>query len=280
MISNRVQIFFCSIQRKPYINLEARRMYFAKVFLLPPASLFLLYFLGKTLRGRFRPFGQILAAGSLVIFFVFCTGWGARLLVAPLENLTRPVTKDSIGSAEAIVLLSAGRFNHAREYDGRDIPDYIALARMRYAARLHRQSGLPILVSGGLGTDNQNTEPLASLVAQSLKDDFSIPVKWQETNSRNTRENAKYSAAILQAAGIKKILLVTDAMHMRRASLAFESTNLQITEAPTIFLGNTELGIYALIPSAESLRRSYYATYQWLGIIQHELWETVRPSQP
>lgn len=253
-------------------------MYFLKLLLLPPACIFLLFFLGKTLRGRFFRFGQNLASGAVIILFVMCTGWGARMLVAPLEKLTRPITRDSIGGAEAIVLLSAGRLNSAQEYDGRDIPDYIALARMRYAARLHRQFGLPILVSGGRGTMDGTEEPLGSLVARSLNDDFGVPVKWQEVKSRNTLENATYSSVMLREAGIKKILLVTDAMHMHRASLAFASTNLQIVEAPTLFLGNGELGVYALIPSAESFRRSYYASYQWLGIIQHKLRATIMPE--
>lgn len=252
---------------------------FIKMLLLPPASLFLLCIAGKAFYGKLLRVGQILTFTSFIVFFALCTGFGARLLVAPLEAMTRPVTKEELANSEAIVLLSAGELSNAPEYDGNAIPDYIALARMRYAAQLHRQTGLPILVSGGSPAGTDAIKPLAAIVAESMSDDFNVSIKWREVESRNTLENAKYSAAMLQNAGIKRILLVTDAMHMHRAFLAFTSTNLEVIQAPTIFFSHSELGAYALIPSAESLRRSYYAIYQWLGIVQHHLRNTTMRIQ-
>jgi uncharacterized SAM-binding protein YcdF (DUF218 family) len=44
-----------------------------------------------------------------------------------------------------------------------------------------------------------------------------------ETRSRNTRENARYSAQLLDARKMHHILLVTSALHMERAMGEFSA---------------------------------------------------------
>jgi uncharacterized SAM-binding protein YcdF (DUF218 family) len=99
-----------------------------------------------------------------------------------------------------------------------------------------------------------------------LSYEFGLPVKWIEDQSINTQENAVFSARILKQAGIKHVLLVTDAMHMRRARIAFEQAGIQVTPAPTQFFSHSELHFFAFLPSAEGMRRSQYAVYEWLGL--------------
>ena len=43
-----------------------------------------------------------------------------------------------------------------------------------------------------------------------------------ERESRNTHDNAVYSSVVLQGKGVRRILLVTSAYHMRRAVPLFE----------------------------------------------------------
>ncbi|HTD02548.1 YdcF family protein [Undibacterium sp.] len=173
--------------------------------------------------------------------------------------------------AQAIVVLTAGRVVAAPEYVKKDIPDYIGLARMRYTARLHRESQLPVLVTGGFGKRYDNDQSLAEIMATGLEQDFATPVKWLETESINTAQNAELSAKILRLAGVTRILLVTDAMHMRRAKLAFQQQGLQVVAAPTVFLNAYDIRLSSLMPTMGSLRRSYYAIYEWLGLLLYEL---------
>ena len=66
--------------------------------------------------------------------------------------------------------------------------------------------------------DGSNTSE-AAVIADSLRGDFGVPVKWLEgasDNSENAEQNAALSAEILRQADITKILLVTDALHMMR----------------------------------------------------------------
>lgn len=239
--------------------------------LLPPQNIFLLWAVGW-LTQRWRPrLGVALRRTALFLLFFLCTGVGAELLVAPLESMTSVPRSLHNTGAQAIVVLSAGRYTAAPEYGGQEIPDYVALARLRYAAKLYRETGLPILVSGGSVTSNRSVKPLAQSMAKALRDEFDIPVKWSEEESRNTAENAFYSARLLKRDGINRILLVTDAMHMPRSVMAFSESGMNVVAAPTIFFSSEKFALSDLLPSVENLRRAHYAMYEWLGLAWYAL---------
>jgi uncharacterized SAM-binding protein YcdF (DUF218 family) len=241
--------------------------------ILPPANLFLLIAIGLLMWRRWPRAGRVVAGtGLAALAFLSCTA-GARFFVAPLEEMTAPLLAPERAGAQAIVVLAAGRLQRAPEYGGRDVPDYLALARLRYAAHLQRRTGLPVLVSGGVGEgaglDRGNA--LGDEMAAALREDFGVPVKWIEARSRDTGENAAYSAALLRADGVKRILLVTDAMHMPRARAAFERAGLDVVSAPTVFFGNQARSLKSWVPSAEGMRRSWYAIYELLGLAWYKL---------
>lgn len=239
--------------------------------ILPPASLFALLALGLIQWKRRPRFGRALAGSAIAALYLLCSGFGASALVTPLENLVRPLQGAKDSGAQAIVVLAAGRIDEAPEYGGNEQPDYVALARLRYAARLHRETGLPILVSGGNGTVSGRYKPKALALERALREEFAVPVRWMETASENTAQNAAFSARILEKDGIRRILLVTDAMHMPRSVMEFERNSMDVVAAPTVFLGGGTMSLMMLLPSAESLRRSYYAMYEWIGLAWYAL---------
>jgi uncharacterized SAM-binding protein YcdF (DUF218 family) len=245
--------------------------------ILPPANLFLLIAIGLLIWRRWPRAGRIVAGVGLALLALLSTTAGASLFVRPLEGMTAPLLAPEHAGAQAIVVLAAGRLQEAPEYGGRDIPDYLALARLRYAAHLQRRTGLPVLVSGGVGAKaveadaTGRIEALADTMATALTEDFGVPVKWIETRSRDTAENAAYSAALLRKDGIRRILLVTDAMHMPRARMAFEHEGLEVVSAPTMFFSHQSRSASALVPSAEGMRRSWYALYELLGFAWYQL---------
>ena len=237
--------------------------------ILPPANLFLLIAIGLVLWRRWPRAGRMVAGTALAALALLSSTAGARLFVEPLERMTAPLRAPERAGAQAIVVLTSGRLRRAPEYGDRDIPDYVALARMRYAAHLQRRTGLPVLVSGGLAKDGDAS--LADGMALALREDFGVPVKWIEARSRDTGENAAFSAALLRADGVKRILLVTDAMHMPRSRAAFERAGFDVVSAPTIFFSNQPQTLGAWMPSAEGLRRSRYAIYELIGMAWYRL---------
>jgi len=253
------------------MNIEFVVASLARAVLLPPFIFFILFAAASVLLRRW-PRSRRVALGSVfVLSFVLCTVVGADLLVRPLESMTMPVDASRAAGAQAIVVLSAGTIRDAPEYASADIPDYVALARLRYAAKLQHETHLPILVSGGSVSVDGGGPTLAEGMAAALREDFATPVQWLESRSTNTAENATESAKILLAAGARRILLVTDAMHMPRAERQFRRAGFEVVAAPTMFMSLRSPAFFDFLPSAEGLRRAHYACYEWIGLLWYRI---------
>jgi len=237
-----------------------------RLFVLPPAGLCWLALAGWLLRARWPRLGLGLMLAALALLLLLSTTAGARLLVRPLEGMSQALHDPSQTQAQAIVVLAAGRLEPAPEYGGVGIPDYVALGRLRYGAHLQRQTGLPLLVSGGNRVLEGAQRSKADDMARALREDFGVPVRWVEGDSEDTAQNAACSAHMLRQDGVERILLVTDAMHMGRAQRAFERSGLTVRAAPTLFFSHTALRLTSYFPYPEGMRQSYYAMHEWLGL--------------
>jgi uncharacterized SAM-binding protein YcdF (DUF218 family) len=251
-----------------------------KSLLLPPGILILLFTAAFLLvRGVL---GRLLLFAALSIFTLMSLSPVATLLMEPLEPYLALGTQTHIPeTAQAIVILSAGRITNAPEYSD-DIPDEVSLRRVRYGAMLQRNTGLPLYVSGGkLSTEVQ---PLSELIAEVLRTDYGITVAGIESKSQTTWENAEYTAQLLKPLGINHILLVSDAWHLPRAVEAFESTGLTVTPAPTGFVHHAgwqqELTYRNWLPSARAFQLSYYAIHEHLGRVWYQIrsWQQGAPA--
>jgi uncharacterized SAM-binding protein YcdF (DUF218 family) len=237
--------------------------------LLPPLVFIIPSIAGFMLHKRWPRLGAVLCIGPLLALIVLSTGAGAKWLAASIEDFAAPLTSAQNSGAQAIVVLGGGRFKNAPEYGGQDIPRLAVLGRLRYGAKLHRETGLPILVTGG--TPDGSSESEAALMARALRDDFGIDAKWQEGASANTAQNAQYSARQLAQAGVKKILLVTDAIHMARSKTIFAHNGLDVVPAPTVFHSREPLAPIDFVPKGHWLGVSSYAMHEWIGIIWYGL---------
>nr|WP_180204481.1 YdcF family protein [Pseudomonas sp. SbOxS1]NYU04425.1 YdcF family protein [Pseudomonas sp. SbOxS1] len=210
--------------------------YFVKHLLMPPGVLILLLVLAWWWRrSRPRLAGCCFAlgvGGFWLMSLPVMVQWGAGLL-----EREAPLARDEWATlarrADAIVVLGAGRERGDLAW-GSDQPTGVALERERYAARLAKASGLPILTSGGLHYGTPPSE--AQLMADSLRDDFGVAVRWQEGQSRTTWENATFSAEVLLPEGIKRVVVVTQAWHMPRAVWSFQKAGFEVVPAPVGFL--------------------------------------------
>ena len=237
---------------------------FLSVILLPPLLPLLWIAAGLLLLRRRPRLGRALAWSGLLLALLLSTPAGVKLLTRPLESLPVLQTQE-LATAQAIVILAGGQRRQLAEYGGA-APNHLTLERLRYGARLARGSDLPVLVSGGIVGHGDAAE--AELMAASLQNDFGVTPRWVEIRSRDTQENAYFSAQNLKAAGINRIVLVTHAAHMRRALNEFTAQGIAAIPAPTaaLFADSDPDWPYDLVPGPTAAYAGWYATHEWLGL--------------
>ncbi len=229
---------------------------------LPPAGPLLVAFLGAWLAragrsSRTRRAGWVLLATALVSLWLVATPLAAGMLArvaqrTPVLDLARPV------EAQAIVILAGGVARPvAPEYGGEPAAYGGLLERVTYGAFLAHRASLPVLVSG--------TTIEVQAMSATLARDFGVKVRWVEGRSRDTFENAQYSAQILRAAGITRVLLVTDAAHEWRASGEFASAGIAVVPAPVRVWASSPFGPFSFVPNSVALLQSSEAVYEILG---------------
>jgi len=167
----------------------------------------------------------------------------------PVPNLLGALlsTPPRVGTAGAIVVLGGPEAQHGA-FRG------IVLYRQRMA---------PLLVFSG------NLERTAFKVA--LAHDLGLPsgAVLTERRALTTRQEAERIGGLLRARGIQRILLVTDALSMRRARGLFERHGFDVLPAPSTSSGDSmgppqdQLGFSVMI--AEELTAQLY--YRVMGYL-------------
>lgn len=243
----------------------------ATTLVLPPGFILVLGILGLMLLRRWRIAGGTVLGVSLALLWLLSAPAMGRALLGSLE-VHPPLDPAMLAGRDpgAIVVLGGGRDPAAPEYGGETV-SRATLARLRYAARLYFETGLPVLVTGGRVFGGARSE--AALMREALRE-FDVAVRWIEDQSRNTAENARLSAALLADHAVGEVILVTDAWHMPRAVSAFERAGVAVIPAPTGFHRGTPEEPWALrwLPSAGGLEMSAAALHEYFG----RLWYALR----
>lgn len=242
-----------------------------KALFLPPGLLIVAGLLGLWLL-KWRPrIGKSLLLFSLLGLYLFSTPALVVWLSDSLEDRTAlNLTDPALEGAGAIVVLGGGSQKRSAEYGG-DTLKVGTLSRLHHSVYLHRQTGLPLLVSGGLGRNRTVSE--AHLMGQNLKDYYGVEVRWLERSSRTTWENARHSAEILFSQNIQKIVLVTEAYHMNRAIYSFEQFGFEVIPAPHGYSSSraSEWDLMDFLPDAKAFVVNYKLLHERVGLIAYRV---------
>ncbi len=245
---------------------------FISAFLLPPLNFLMLGLAGLAL-WKVRPrWSRALLALMVALMWIFAMPVTGNALDMLLERDSAHAVKLPT-EAQAIVVLGGGVVFGSPEYENGAV-DKDTLERLRYAARLQRQLQLPILVTGGDVEARGTSE--GELMRDALVQDFQVPARWVEDKSHDTIQNAAYSKRILDAAGVKTILLVTHGWHMARSRRLFEAAGFKVITAGTGFHNLDRLHIVDFLPSADGLKDSRVFFHEMIGVA----WSAVRGAHP
>jgi len=236
-------------------------------FLLPPFNLLILAAVGLMIWHKHPRLARIALTIAISLLWLLSTPFFANSLLHSLEGKIHVVNPNQ-PSADAIVVLGGGTYFHAPEYAG-DTVSNTTLLRLRYAAKLHRETSKPILVTGGKPRGNTVSE--AQQMQQVLEQEFNTPVRWTEGESNNTLESAHLSYPILKAEGITRIYLITHAWHIPRAALAFQTAGFTVVPAATAYTTNFQTNVLTFIPDAAALQKSRIFIHEIIGMLHYRL---------
>lgn len=242
----------------------------AKALLLPPASLLIAAAVGLALLRRWPRGARAILAVVWLVMYLLCTPLVAGLLQAAAGS-NDPVDPVRLESVQAIVILGGGLRIQAAEYGG-DSLGRLTLERVRYGARIARATELPVLVTGGRPAYATRSE--GEVMRDALEQEFGVRVRWVETRSRNTHENARNAAAILLPLGIRRVAVVMHGFDTHRAVTEFRDAGLEAIAAPTVLPQPGLETVGDVVPHAAALLGSYYALYELAG----SLVQRVRPA--
>ena len=119
-------------------------------------------------------------------------------------------------------------------HDALPILNPASLERLRYGIWLGRQTGAPLMFSGGLGHASDLGAAEAEVAAETAIRDFGRPLRWTESRSRDTRENAQYAVATLREHKVERLVIVTHGWHMTRALRAFREASTRAGAGSTL----------------------------------------------
>lgn len=241
-------------------------------FFLPPLNGVVPAFIGVALLKRRPRLGRFLVVGGLLVVTASCLPIVAKALLQPLEMQYPPLAVEKLASldVDAIVVLGSGRYRQAPEFGGNDDIRQLALERLRYGALLAKESGKPLLVTGG----NPDAAGLseADAMALVLARDFGVEARWLEGQAGNTRQNAQFSAEILLPLGLRRVAVVTNAFHMPRSVPEFEAVGFTVLPAPTAYFTGTGPATWIdLMPRYEATRSTGYGLHEWVGLLWYRL---------
>ena len=242
---------------------------------MPPVPLLAMVLAGAGLMARRRALAWLLVLAGVAGIWLSCTSFAAGLLrqwMLPAVPALTSAQVDALKRAPrtAVVVLGGGRKLLAAEYASADLRP-MSLDRLRYGVWLGRVTSLPVMYSGGVGHAAEPGPSEAEIAARVAERDFGRPLRWQEADSRDTRENALRSVALLEAQGIERIVLVTHGYHMPRAldnfarAAAKARQRIEIVAAPMGLEPRGPVSLGYFLPSREGYAELRLTLHEWIG---------------
>lgn len=239
------------------------------IFILTVLTLILIFF-------RKRRYAVIFSCLTLGLFYLIWSGWLPSLALDRLQRapyLQTPAWKQK----NVIILLGAGAVRWSPEHTSTQPLEY---SRLYEAARLYfdcRKTGAVCHVLATGGDPLKIGESEAAILSRELQS-LQIPPAdiTAETESRNTFQNAKFSAPLIESAGYDYEVLVTSSTHMPRAQLFFTHFGVLAEPAPSNHI--------AVLSGFKLASRNFYildiALHEHVGVLQYHWYNLMGWNPP
>ncbi len=215
----------------------------------------------STPKGAFKRARILAWAGFAWLVLASCPLIANALVRAwqPLPTDLGPSLAGTTADQRALVVLSAGKRTEEDFVPAIEQLDGETQGRVIGAARVYRTYGFGEVVVTGTG--QQFVAAMADFLVE-----LGVPRDriLQEPRATNTRENATFTAPILAPRNPARIVLVTSALHMRRAIMHFHRAGMQVIPAPVDYVGGET---WRIRPSTSALARTKAVLHEVLGML-------------
>jgi uncharacterized SAM-binding protein YcdF (DUF218 family) len=198
----------------------------------------------------------------------------SNALVSSLERGFPPADPASAPTAGAIVVLGGSLAAGTPPRRGPELVD--ASDRILHAARLYRAGKAPVVIPSG------GRLPWSAAARTEAAEMADLLVEWgvpraaivEEAAARTTSENAVEMVKLLRTRGIRRILLVTSSLHMRRALASFRAEGLEAIPSPCdalVATSGNKRSVFSFIPSPGALEKTHAALWEHLGLAYYRV---------
>jgi uncharacterized SAM-binding protein YcdF (DUF218 family) len=239
-------------------------------FAAPSALLILGALIGAAFSARRG--GQLLALGCVAALLVIGAAPAGALLIAPLENRFPAPPRDLPPPAGVVVLggaidddLTRARGQTTFDEGAERLTEAVILARRYPSARIVYTGGSNSL----LGRPSSEAEDARRLLVAMGVDPQRITL---ESRSRNTDENARFTAALVHPQPDQTWLIDTSAFHMPRAMGLFRKAGFDAIAYPVDYRsegGRSDWRVNVSLPRGLALFD--LAAHEWVGLLAYRL---------
>ena len=250
---------------------------------LPLGATLALLLLGLICLAVRRPrLGGACATAGVLLLWLASTPAIANRLAAPLERAHPPAPLGSLASADAVLLLGGAMKPVLPPREFAEVGE--AADRVLHAARLFAAGKARfVLVSAGRLPWQTHGAPEAIAIEELLRA-LGVPPEAivREEASASTYENCVRSREILRAREARDVILVTSALHMRRALATCRSAGIAVRPAPTDYQVVDEGPSVALdfLPDPDALLLSHLVLHEWIGFEVYAARGGIRSEPP
>lgn len=219
-----------------------------------------------------RVSGAGLVGIAVIGLYLLATPLVSDLLVASLERRFPPPATDELPDAGAIVVLGGGIEPAAPPRNAANLTH--AADRIRHGAALYHAGKSGWIITTGArpypGSGNNAAEAAADLLVELGVPRGDIVGRLESTS---TREDALAVSEVLRSHAIGDVLLVTSALHMRRALATFQAAGISAWPAPTDYEVTDPpiAGSVRWLPDFGAFHRSSRAWHEYVGMLYYGL---------
>lgn len=212
---------------------------------------------------RLRRVAAAIAVFAIAWSLIWSIPQASDWLRGGLESRYPAVDEAALPEAGAVVVLGGGHYGWTNR-PGLRI-DQLESSRIAAGARAWLSGRAPIVVLSGGGSEART---MAKAIAK-----FGVPASALvlEERSRNTRDNASYTAALVERRGVRRVLLVTSSLHMPRAALLFREAGFDVLPVPVPERAKRATWADRWLPSFGALWRSGRALKEYAGLLAMRL---------